>query len=515
LSISVSALTILLLVALGLTLAPATAGADWNTGVGGNAARNGLTAEIGPGAPDLLWQGSRPAIVSQQGVAAGNLFVVPRIQSFTIPTGTWIVAHDLTSGDELWAVQLPFDNQNPSHRSRVTAIRDGQVYATRAGNSLEDFLYALDPVDGHILWTSAEKIDERSTESLAFADNGDLIVGNFNSVRRIDRTDGSTVWDEPRTCPSSDGCSAAVFGDRVYIWEASGSGPKVTAFDLSSGARLYSSAGFGGLVQQLGLLVGPDGTVYAPRTQNNVVTDFFIALEDTGAALVEKWRVPLGYVPFSSYGIGPDGSVYSYTPSLEVVRLDPANGDTLNLSMPIPHDFPAEPRMAIDSEGKIYLTNGSFDQGRLFSFNADLTLRWSEDVFRVNLGGPVLGMHGTLVVCGTGTNVRAYRSSISTVAAVRRFPGGLVLEQNVPNPFNPRTEIGFELEAAGRVTLEVLDAKGRRLRTLIGDETRSIGRHTASWDGLDDGGAPAPSGVYFYRIASGSRVDSRKMLLVK
>ncbi|MBD3335531.1 MAG: hypothetical protein GF355_08440, partial [Candidatus Eisenbacteria bacterium] len=75
------------------------AAADWNTGVGGNAARDGFQPVTGPATPDILWQGSRPAIVSQQGACDGNLLVLSRIASFTIPTGTWIVAHDLTTGD--------------------------------------------------------------------------------------------------------------------------------------------------------------------------------------------------------------------------------------------------------------------------------------------------------------------------------------------------------------------------------------------------------------------------------
>ena len=65
--------------------------------------------------------------MAQQAVTEGNLLVVSRIANFNIPTGTWIVAHDLTTGEELWAVQLPYDFPGTSWRSRVSAIRDGQV----------------------------------------------------------------------------------------------------------------------------------------------------------------------------------------------------------------------------------------------------------------------------------------------------------------------------------------------------------------------------------------------------
>lgn len=501
---------ILVLVAAG----PAAAD-DWNTPVGKDAARSGLSTETGPAAPTILWQGSRPAIIAQQGCAAGNLLVVNRIESFANPGGTWLVAHDLTTGTELWAVHLPFDPQAPGHREKVTGIRDGHVYATRAGDSRLDYLYALDPADGSIIWRSAEKIGEETTESAAFAADGDLIVGNFTSLRRIEQVDGSTVWSAPRTSPTSGGSSAAVFGNRAYIWEASGPGPKVSAFDLATGQRLYQSAGFGGLVQQLGLFVGPDGTVYAPRSQNNAATDFLIALEDTGNALVEKWRVPLGYVPFASFAIGPDGSVYSYTPAQKIIRLDPANGDTLNISAAVAADFPLQPRMAADAAGRIYFTNGGFGMGRFYCFNADLSVRFMEIVTNVNVGGPVIGQGGILVICGVGTDVRAYGTATTAVAAAASAPLRFMLGQNAPNPFNPATEIGFDLGAPAIVTLEILDAQGRRVTTLIDHESRAAGPHTAAWRGRDERGEPVSSGVYFYRLDAGGEAATRKMLLVR
>ena len=66
--------------------------------------------------------------------------------------------------------------------------------------------------------------------------------------------------------------------------------------------------------------------------------------------------------------------------------------------------------MAIGADGVLYVTNGGFGDGRLFSFNPDLTLRWSTPVTNVNVGGPALGSCGILVVCGIGTDVRAYRT---------------------------------------------------------------------------------------------------------
>ncbi len=494
------------------SVVPATAA--WNTGVGGNAARSSLGTSVGPATPEIRWEGSRPGIVAQQGVADGDLVVVNRIQSFTIPTGTWIVAHELADGAERWAVQLPFDFPATSWRSRVSAIRDGQVYATRSGNTNEDYLYALSPVDGSILWRSVDLIDESTTESLAFAPNGDLVAGNFSSLLRISRVDGTTVWETPRTCPTSGGCEAAIFGDHVYVWEAGGAGPMITAFDLTTGARLYSSAGIGGgFIEQIGPLCGPDGTVYAPRAQNNPATDFFVALEDTGSGFTEKWRVPMGYAPFASFGIGPDGSVYTYSRSLEILRLDPATGAVLDTSSPIPSDGTFSARIAIDTTGSVYLTNGGFSTGALFAFTADLTPRWSVDVPSVNVGGPVLTDDGTLIVCGIGDDVRAYRSTGVGVATASGEPGALRLAAASPNPMRTGTEIGFEIAGGEPASLRIYDARGRLVRTLLDGAPVPSGR--ARWDGRDDDGHAVAPGVYVYDLSTSRGRASRTLVLAR
>jgi hypothetical protein len=112
------------------------------------------------------------------------------------------------------------------------------------------------------------------------------------------------------------------------------------------------------------------------------------------------------YTPFASFGVGPDATVYSYSIDDRVIRLDPANGTVLNSSDPIPFEASAfRPRMAIDSAGKIFVTNGGVNDGMLFSFNADLTNRWSDPV--PVIGGPAIGQLGVLIVCGAA-DVRAY-----------------------------------------------------------------------------------------------------------
>ncbi len=90
----------------------------------------------------------------------------------------------------------------------------------------------------------------------------------------------------------------------------------------------------------------------------------------------------------------------------------------------------------------------------------------------------------------------------------------LALHRNVPNPFNPRTTLAFDLPHAGAVRLEIFNVAGRRVRTLV-DEKLSAGRYTRTWNGTDDSGRAVASGVFFYRLISVDGVRNGKMDLVR
>ena len=91
---------------------------------------------------------------------------------------------------------------------------------------------------------------------------------------------------------------------------------------------------------------------------------------------------------------------------------------------------------------------------------------------------------------------------------------GVILHQNVPNPFNPLTTISYELESAGQVNLQVFDLAGRLVRTLYSG-SESSGQHEKVWMGRDQTGRTVATGVYFYRLRAGRDVETRRMLLAK
>jgi hypothetical protein len=88
-------------------------------------------------------------------------------------------------------------------------------------------------------------------------------------------------------------------------------------------------------------------------------------------------------------------------------------------------------------------------------------------------------------------------------------PASFSLEQNYPNPFNPSTYITYHLPEAGDVVLELYDALGRRVATLV-DAPQDAGSYTVAWDG-----STFASGLYLCRLHAGSFVGTRPMMLVK
>jgi hypothetical protein len=90
------------------------------------------------------------------------------------------------------------------------------------------------------------------------------------------------------------------------------------------------------------------------------------------------------------------------------------------------------------------------------------------------------------------------------------------VEQNRPNPFNPVTAIGFAVRGSMpvEVRLRVFSMGGRLVRTLVSRRVEP-GYHVARWDGRDERGNPAASGIYVYRAEIGGAIFSRKMTLLR
>jgi CubicO group peptidase (beta-lactamase class C family) len=103
----------------------------------------------------------------------------------------------------------------------------------------------------------------------------------------------------------------------------------------------------------------------------------------------------------------------------------------------------------------------------------------------------------------------AHTLTVGVHDAIANVPERFQLLQNYPNPFNPSTTIKFELPHASRVNLKVFNTLGQEVATLV-NETKAAGTYTVEFDARS-----LASGVYFYRLETGSFVQTKKLVLLK
>ena len=103
-------------------------------------------------------------------------------------------------------------------------------------------------------------------------------------------------------------------------------------------------------------------------------------------------------------------------------------------------------------------------------------------------------------------------SAVDDVTTPR--PTAFYLGANYPNPFNPGTTIEYALDRRATVRIDIVNLLGQTVRTLV-DDLKEAGSHRITWDGTDNAGRPAATGVYLYRLQADGAVKARKMLLLK
>lgn len=101
------------------------------------------------------------------------------------------------------------------------------------------------------------------------------------------------------------------------------------------------------------------------------------------------------------------------------------------------------------------------------------------------------------------------KKNLTDIKDTQILPIEFSLDQNFPNPFNPRTKITYSIKEEGLVTLKIYDVLGKEIATLV-NENKPSGNYEAEFDA-----SQLPSGIYIYKLQAGSFISSKKMLLLK
>jgi hypothetical protein len=164
----------------------------------------------------------------------------------------------------------------------------------------------------------------------------------------------------------------------------------------------------------------------------------------------------------------------------------------------------------LDKYDNVFIS--SWSPARIIYYNINFTgaaqiaigsgLSAPADIF-INQRGDTIGIP-------MGTTVQFHNIAITGLNQISgSIPQKFSLGQNYPNPFNPSTKIKFDIPSAGFTKLYVYDALGRTAATLVNGDLKA-GSYEFGWNADN-----YTSGVYFYKLESGSFSEVRKMILVK
>ncbi len=253
----------------------------------------------------------------------------------------------------------------------------------------------------------------------------------------------------------------------LMTWLASGSSGDKKSLILMGGdiSYNYSRTGSGGL----DLVFSNTICKFNYRADNSSITGQYSI---TGAG-VDSGNVRAMTNAPAGAGYWPDGASIS--------------GDGIPLYKYTGRVSSTDSLAAIGYSGTNYVVATSFQDPRYF-INGDVRFVLSKIIIWVKQQG------------GTITGVSNFTNSI---------PAKYVLSQNYPNPFNPVTKINYSIPKSGLITLRVYDILGKNVATLV-NEFKNAGNYSIEFNAVN-----LSSGVYAYKLESGSFIETKKMLLVK
>ena len=213
----------------------------------------------------------------------------------------------------------------------------------------------------------------------------------------------------------------------------------------------------------------------------------------------------------------------NYDIGLDIPKAPNSPNSTLSLAIPHPEwnhilgdDF------AVDIRPEV--TGNEINSWNLTGITSDdVTLSWDfeslPDELNVDLyiGEQIIDMTSVfsiLVSVDDFSSLEIRASFTNTETGEILPPISTKLYGNYPNPFNPTTNIKFDLNETAKVQIDIFNIKGQRVNTLINSELDS-GNHSVVWNGNDSSGKKVSSGIYFYKMKAGKYQETKKMILMK
>jgi len=355
---------------------------------------------------------------------------------------------------------------------------DGTIYLT----DFDGHLYAVNP-DGSVKW----------------------IIGFIPEI--IVDID-SDVWYSGSPSISSDG-TIYVASNMYYLCALNTNGIEKWRFRLDGFIHSAHAIGAGGTVY-IGS-GGSDKLIYAINPDGSL-----------------KWKYQMDEHPVTSPAIGADGTVYIGTGYNYLYAFGRGQGTRIAFSDNRPDFGTVEigstvqfPLTVFNAGDEPLIITDFLSSSEEFSASPDsfvVQVDMSIEIileYTPSTGG--LKEEYFVILSNDATEPRRILNvKGNTAIGIKdnKLPHKFSLSQNIPNPFNPKTCINFQIPKTVQIKLEIYSIIGQKVRTLV-NEIKSPGFYSANWDGRNEYGIEVSSGVYLYRITMGDKTFTKKMLLMR
>lgn len=353
---------------------------------------------------------------------------------------------------------------------------------------------ALLSTDNGTTWTVINTGMPTPSYVWAFALNGaNLFAGTYNNGVFLSTDSGSNWTAVNQGLTTSTVLSLVVSGSNLFA--GTNSGVFLSTNNGNSWKQMNT-----GLIDTLVFCLLIDGTNLFGGTQLHGV------FRSTNNGM--NWTVANSGLPSSPVlALAVNGSNLFAGTSSEGVFISTDKGSSWTSISPV----------AGISDVKGFVVHGTTLFAGIWGIGVYLTTNNGTNWTEANAG---LGFYAINAIFGTdshlyiGTDMGVWRRPISEMIThvedrQGQIPSHFALNQNYPNPFNPTTTISFSLPSKSFVVLKVFDLIGREVATLVTEEL-SAGNHLHEWNA-----EKMTSGIYFYRLQTGTFTETKKLILMK